>query len=102
MPVQLTEPAVVAADRGLYDAHSVIDLAARHDLQQDMTRVARKGPVIDDRRWTIDDGGWTMDHFRPAQVPLDRFADEPADLLFVHGRSTVSTIPTMAASTGDA
>src|ERR687897_3536179 len=103
MTVRLAEPAVIAAHSRLDDAHAVIDLATREDLEDDVAGVMAglKAGTTDDRR-TVVVLGFSRALW-PAQMPFYGFTNECTDVLFVHtGRSTVSTMPTIAASTGAA
>src|SRR5260221_2714608 len=85
---------MIAPHGGLDHTRAVIDLAARDDLQDDVAgmRWEKRLPIP------------FRDSFcGPPEMPLDRLTDEHADLVFIHdGRSTISTMPTMAASTGAA
>src|SRR5947208_37600 len=95
---------MITAYRRLDHAHALVNLAAGRDLQDDVAGVGRKrGPGA---LFAIICRKGLPDPFFRAQMPIDGLADERAEFLFVHlddsTTSTLSTIPTMAASTGAA
>src|SRR5690349_11698418 len=93
MTVGLTKTAVIATNRRLDDAHAVTDVAARHDAQHHVARMPGR-----ERR-----GAHNFTPGGPdAKMAFDGLTHERANVLFVHPRSTLSTIPTIAASTGAA
>src|SRR5437762_5796853 len=108
---------MITADRRLNHAHPLVDLAAGRDVEDDVAGVignarlkSRPTHVRRLGRTHVTRSLFVGRHFSCAvwtvQMPIDGFADERAQFLFVHvddsTTSTLSTIPTMAASTGAA
>src|SRR5205809_697206 len=96
---------MIAAHRRLNHAHALVDLAAGSNVEDDVAGLIRKkGPGSFFAEICLKRS--PAPFFVRAQMPFDCLADERAEFLFVHlddsTTSTLSTIPTMAASTGAA
>ena len=92
---------MIAAHRRFDDARAIVHFAAGKDCQHDvagmeMARLKSSPTDIADLVWAKAVGCV----IGPAQMAFDRFADESTNVLLVHPRSTLSTMPIMAASTG--
>ncbi len=105
---------MIAAHLRLDDAHAIIDVTACDNFKKNVAGVIvarlKSSPTNVWRFvsvWSQRNSGWLNPvgrnfscAIRSPEVSFYRLAHQRAHVLFVHPRSTVSTIPTIAASTG--